>query len=96
MITITGLSKEACDLLDIMWAIDTAEEYEQWNNSLDLETMDAVCVLEEMVMWAELDEITDEECESAKKVLDKIAKHSLSLPTSTLFFFCRRHKFHGN
>ena len=74
MISIDGLSKEACDLLDIMWAIDTAEEYEQWKNSLDLETMDAVCVLEEMVMWAELDEITEDECGPAKKVLDFIAK----------------------
>ena len=71
MITITGLSKEACDLLDIMWSIETVEEYENWKNSLDLETMDAVCVLEQMVMWAELDDITDEECVVAKKLLDK-------------------------
>ena len=74
MITITGLSKEACDLLDIMWSIETVEEYELWKNSLDLETMDAVCVLEEMVMWAELDEIRDDECSGAKKVLDEIMK----------------------
>jgi len=74
MITITGLSKEACDLLDIMWSIETVEEYELWKNSLDLETMDAVCVLEEMVIWAELDEIEDSECEKAKKVLDEIMK----------------------
>ena len=74
MITITGLSKEACDLLDIMWSIETVEEYELWKNSLDLETMDAVCVLEEMVIWAELDEIEESECETAKKVLDEIMK----------------------
>ena len=74
MITITGLSKEACDLLDIMWSIETVEEYELWKNSLDLETMDAVCVLEEMVMWAELDEITEDECDRAKILLDEIMK----------------------
>ena len=74
MITITGLSKEACDLLDIMWSIETVEEYELWKNSLDLETMDAVCVLEEMVLLAELDEIEDSECGGAKKVLDEIMK----------------------
>ena len=74
MITITGLSKEACDLLDIMWSIETVEEYELWKNSLDLETMDAVCVLEEMVLWAELDEITEDECDKAKILLDEIMK----------------------
>ena len=74
MITITGLSKEACDLLDIMWSIETVEEYELWKNSLDLETMDAVCVLEEMVLWAELDEIQDDECDKAKILLDEIMK----------------------
>ena len=74
MITITGLSKEACDLLDIMWSIETVEEYELWKNSLDLETMDAVCVLEEMVLLAELDEIEESECGVAKKVLDEIMK----------------------
>ena len=74
MITITGLSKEACDLLDIMWSIDSAEEYELWKAGLDLETMDAVCVLEEMVLWAELDEISDDECGKAKKLLDEISK----------------------
>lgn len=72
MITISGLTKQQCDLLDTMWEIESVEDYEQWKSSLDLNTMNMVDTLEQMVMWAELDEITDEECGKAKKVLDKI------------------------
>ena len=74
MISIDGLTGYQCALLDIMWSIDSAEEYEQWKNGLDLDTMDTVCVLEEMVLLAELDEIQDDECGKAKKVLDEIMK----------------------
>ena len=74
MITIDGLTKAQCDLLDTMWSIDSADEYEQWKNGLDLQTMDTVCVLEQMVLLAELDEIQDDECDKAKILLDEIMK----------------------
>lgn len=76
MITIHGLTKAQCDLLDIMWDIPSIAAYDEWKSTLDLDTMNMVDTLEQMVMWAELDEITDEECVGAKKVLDKIAKMS--------------------
>jgi hypothetical protein len=74
MITISGLTKHQCRLLDIMWNIPTVEQYEEWKSNLSLKLMDTVCVLEELVLLAELDEITDEECGKAKKVLDEIMK----------------------
>ena len=74
MITISGLTKAQCDLLDTMWAIADIEDYMEWKCSQDEETMNMIDTLEEMVMWAELDEIEESECGQAKKMLDKIAK----------------------
>ena len=74
MITIDGLTKAQCDLLDTMWNIDSVEDYEEWKSGLDENTMNMVDTLEQMVVLAELDEILDEECEPAKKVLDEIMK----------------------
>ena len=74
MITITGLNVEQVALLDTMWAIADIEEYMEWKCAQDEETMNMIDTLEEMVMWAELDEIEESECGQAKKMLDKIAK----------------------
>ena len=46
----------------------------EWKCAQDEETMNMIDTLEEMVMWAELDEIEESECGQAKKMLDKIAK----------------------
>jgi hypothetical protein len=72
MISIDGLTQEQCDLLDTMWNIKGVHEYEDWKNGLSERMMDLVDTLEQMVILAELDDITDEECGKAKKVLDKI------------------------
>ena len=71
MITLHGMSKAQCELLDTMWAIDSAAEYEEWKSGLDLDTMNMVDTLEQMIMWAELDDLTDDECGKAKNLLDK-------------------------
>jgi len=75
MITIHGMSKDQCDLLDIMWSIDSADEYEEWKSSLSEHTMNMVDTLEIMVMWAELDEIEDSECDRAADLLRKFMIH---------------------
>jgi hypothetical protein len=72
MITINGLTKAQVALLDTMWSIDSAEDYEQWKDGLSEDTMNTVDTLEQLVLLAELDEIEDSECGKAKKVLDKI------------------------
>jgi len=57
--TITGLTKRQVFLLDKMWSIKGIEEYEEWKSGLNEQTMNTVDSLEQLVMWAELDDITD-------------------------------------
>ena len=71
MITITGLTKKQVQLLDTMWEIQDVEDYENWKNSLDENTMNEVDTLEQMVLLAQSDEIEDCECEKAMGYLDK-------------------------
>jgi hypothetical protein len=71
MITITGLTKKQVELLDTMWEIKDIEEYDQWRNSLDENTMNEVDTLEQMVLLAQSDEIADCECDKAMAYLDK-------------------------
>jgi len=42
-----------------MWSIKGIEEYEEWKSGLNEQTMNTVDSLEQLVMWAELDDITD-------------------------------------
>jgi hypothetical protein len=71
MITITGLTKRQVFLLDKMWSIDSAADYEEWKSGLPLGTMNIVATLEQMVLLAELDEIGDTECDKAMAMLGK-------------------------
>jgi hypothetical protein len=57
--TITGLTKRQVFLLDKMWSIKGIEEYEEWKSGLNEQTMNTVDSLEQLVHWAELDDITD-------------------------------------
>lgn len=59
MITIDGLTKQQVNLLDTMWSIDSAVDYEEWKSGLSEQTMNTVDTLEQMVMLAELDVVTD-------------------------------------
>ncbi len=71
MITISGLTKRQVELLDTMWELKDMEDYEQWRDSLDEETMNEVDTLEQMVLLAQSDEIADCECEKAMAYLNK-------------------------
>ena len=52
MITISGLTKRQVELLDTMWELKDMEDYEQWRDSLDEDTMNMVDTLEQMVLLA--------------------------------------------
>jgi hypothetical protein len=56
--TIDGLTKRQVFLLDKMWSIKGIEEYDEWKSGLNEQTMNTVDTLEQLVMWAELDEIS--------------------------------------
>ena len=75
-VTITGLTKRQVFLLDKMWSIDSAEDYEEWKSGLNEQTMNTVDTLEQLVMWAELDHIEDSECGPANKLLKTIMNYT--------------------
>jgi hypothetical protein len=70
MITIDGLTKRQCLLLDIMWAIDSYDDYTKWKSGLSESDYRTVDILESMVMLAENDDIED--VTEANAVLSKI------------------------
>lgn len=59
MINITGLTTHQVALLDHMWSLQDIEDYEEWKNNLTESTMNTVDTLEQLVYWAQLDDITD-------------------------------------
>lgn len=50
MITITGLTKRQKRMLNIMWDLDTEEDYFEWYNSLDAELQTEADLLQRMVI----------------------------------------------
>jgi len=50
MITITGLTRRQKRMLNIMWDLDTEEDYFEWYNSLDVELQQEADLLQRMVI----------------------------------------------
>jgi len=72
MITIQGVSKRQKRILNIMWNLDSEEDYFEWYNSLDEELQKEAELLQRLVIMAELDnEIRD--TTDAKELLKKFA-----------------------
>jgi hypothetical protein len=59
MININGLTQEQVDMLDIIWAFDTKEEYNDWFENLDYEEYMMCRGLMELLTLAILDEALD-------------------------------------
>ena len=71
-VTIEGVSKRQKRLLNIMWNIDSSEDYEEWKSGLSEELMNEVDTLETLIMY----ETIEEELQSfadAKQLLSKFA-----------------------
>ena len=72
MITIQGVTKRQKRMLNIMWNLDSEEDYFEWYNSLDEELQQEAELLQRLVIMAELDnekvDTTD-----AKEYLKKFA-----------------------
>lgn len=71
---INGLTNQQVTLLNKMWSIDSADNYEVWKSDLDEYTMNTVDTLEHMIMLAELDDIQDKDCKQAQELLSRIAR----------------------
>jgi len=71
-ITIHGVSKRQKRMLNIMWNLDSEEDYFEWYNSLDEELQKEAELLQRMIIMAELDnEVRD--TTDAKEMLKKFA-----------------------
>lgn len=56
MITINGLTKRQKRMLNIMWDLDTQDDYFEWYYSLDKELQDEADLLQRMVVIESLDQ----------------------------------------
>ena len=56
MITISGLTAQQVELLDIMWGLQDLEDYDNWKTSLSENMQNTVCCLEELVMIETLEQ----------------------------------------
>jgi hypothetical protein len=72
MITITGLTKRQKRMLNIMWDLDTEDDYFEWYNSLDTELQTEADLLQRMVILESFEEDLGD-CTEAKKFLAKFA-----------------------
>jgi uncharacterized protein YukE len=72
MIQIQGVSKRQKRMLNIMWNLDSEEDYFEWYNSLDENLQQEAELLQRLVIMAELDsEVRD--TTDAKELLKKFA-----------------------
>jgi len=72
MITINGVTKRQKRMLNIMWNLDTEEDYFEWYNSLDTELQAEADLLQRLVILESIEEDLGE-CTEAKKFLAKFA-----------------------
>jgi uncharacterized protein YukE len=71
-IKIHGVSKRQKRMLNIMWNLDSEEDYFEWYNSLDENLQKEAELLQRMIIMAELDnEVLD--TTDAKELLKKFA-----------------------
>ena len=70
-VTITGVSKRQKRMLNIMWNLDSEEDYFEWYNSLDEELQKEAELLQRLIIMAELDNEVRDTTE-AKKLIEGI------------------------
>ena len=76
MIEINGLTQEQVEMLDVMWELDSEQEYLQWYELLDSRDQEMADLLMRMIILAEIDNIADEASERAtKELLKKFVLH---------------------
>ena len=74
MPTIHNLTVKQVEMLDIMWSLDTTEEYFDWYDNLSKEDQDMADTLQRMVILSELDEVAIlGDMQEAKELLSKFA-----------------------
>lgn len=59
-IEIKNLTPEQVEMLDAMWACESAEEYLNWYHLLDAQDQDMADVLQRMIILETMDEMLEE------------------------------------
>jgi hypothetical protein len=72
MIQIENLTQEQVEMLDVMWELDSYEDYCNYLDSLSFEDRRMAETLSEMVILAEMETLIGQ-CTEAKEVLQKFA-----------------------
>ena len=70
-ITIQGVTKRQKRMLNIMWNLESEDDYFEWYNSLDVELQQEAELLQRLVIMAELDNEVRDTTE-AKKLIEGI------------------------
>lgn len=75
MIEINGLSKEQVEMLDVMWSLETEEDYMNWYQCLDDYDQNMADILMRMIILAEVDnQFVVDDCKEANEVLKRFMK----------------------
>jgi hypothetical protein len=69
-ITIHGVSKRQKRMLNIMWNLESEEDYFEWYNSLDAELQKEAELMQRMIIMAEMDK-EELDLTEARKLLSK-------------------------
>jgi uncharacterized protein YukE len=73
-VTIQGVTKRQKRMLNIMWNLDSEDDYFEWYNSLDVELQQEAELLQRLVIMAELDNEVRDTTEANKLIQGIMSK----------------------
>lgn len=73
-VTLSGLKARHVNILDKMWSLDSAEEWDDWFDTLDPDTAREALVLRELIILEIHDREADKDLSLANHLLQKIIK----------------------
>jgi uncharacterized protein YukE len=76
-IEIKNLTAEQVEMLDAMWACESAEEYLNWYHLLDAEDQDMADVLQRMIILETMDEMLEEVSDGYTDIRSYLKKFQL-------------------
>ena len=76
-IEIKNLTAEQVEMLDAMWACESAEEYLEWYHLLDAEDQEMADVLQRMIILETMDEMLEEVSDGYAEVRAYLKRYML-------------------
>lgn len=76
-IEIKNLTPEQVEMLDAMWACESAEEYLDWYNLLDAEDQEQADVMQRMIILETMDEMLEEVSDGYAEIKTYLKKFML-------------------